>query len=63
MHKIKNVLKSEAISAVPKRNRNKAATPDGIIIETVSSLDDIAINQLTVIYDKKFQKNSLDLSS
>ena len=42
-------LKSEVSAAVAHTKRNKAAGPDGIVVEMIEALEDFGINTLTEI--------------
>lgn len=61
------VLKSEVKLALAMMNRNKSAGPNSIVIEILSALDNLGIDKITEIINKKLMtatkilKNSGDV--
>ena len=41
------ILKSEVSAAIVRTKRNKAAGPDGIVVEMIEALEDFGISTLT----------------
>ena len=58
------ILKSEVSAAVAHTKRNKAAGPDGIVVEMIEALEDFGINTLTEIINEIYDSGSIpeDLS-
>ena len=58
------ILKSEVSAAVAHTKRNKAAGPDGIVVEMIEALEDFGINKLTEIINEIYDSGSIpeDLS-
>ena len=42
-----NILKSEVRTAIRMMRRNKAAGPDGVVIEMIDALEDYGVEKLT----------------
>ena len=47
-----NILKSEVRTAIKMMRKNKAAGPDGVVIEMIETLEEYGVDKLTEIINK-----------
>ena len=47
-----NILKSEVRTAIKMMRKNKAAGPDGVVIEMIEALEEYGVEKLTEIINK-----------